>query len=94
MSTPADNPALRPLAGLRALELGTGVSLAFAARLLRQGRTLKEVQEAGGWSPASMPMVAETYAHLEKSAVDAAVREADGPLARLLVVEEGKKANG
>ena len=57
---------------------------AFAARLLRQGKTLKEVQEAGGWSAASMPMIAATYAHLEKSAVDAAVREADGPLARLV----------
>jgi len=57
---------------------------AFAARLLRQGKTLKEVQEAGGWSAASMPMVAATYAHLEKSAVDAAVRGADTTLAQLI----------
>jgi integrase len=65
---------------------------AFAARLLRQGKTLKEVQEAGGWSVASMPMIAATYAHLEKSAVDAAVREADGPLARLVKSSRRKEA--
>jgi integrase len=37
---------------------------AFAARLLRQGKNLKELQEAGGWSPKSLPMMAEVYGHL------------------------------
>ena len=31
----------------------------FAARLLRQGKTLKEVQEAGGWSKKSYRLLAE-----------------------------------
>jgi integrase len=55
---------------------------AFAARLLRQGKTLKEVQEAGGWK--SFRMVAEIYGHLERSSVDAAVRGADTELATIL----------
>ena len=54
---------------------------AFAARLLGQGRTLKEVQEAGGW--ATYRMVAEVYGHLERSAVDAVVRGADTKLTGL-----------
>ena len=54
----------------------------FAARLLRLGHTLKEVQVAGGWD--SFRMVAETYGHLERSSVDAAVRGADTELATLL----------
>jgi integrase len=71
-------------AGLPALSSHKIGRHAFAARLLRQGKTLKEVQEAGGWGAASMAMIAATYAHLERKAVDAAVREADGPLAQLL----------
>ena len=34
MDAPAEAPVLAPLAGLRVLELGCDVSLAFAARLL------------------------------------------------------------
>jgi len=56
----------------------------FAARLLRQGKTLKEVQEAGGWSPDSLPMLARVYGHLERKAVDSAVRDADGELSAML----------
>lgn len=55
---------------------------AFAKRLLAQGYTLKEVQEAGGW--LSYRMVAEIYDHLEKSAMDAAVRSSDTNLTQLL----------
>jgi integrase len=55
---------------------------AFAKRLLAQGYTLKEVQEAGGW--LTYRMVAEIYDHLEKSAMDAAVRASDTNLTQLL----------
>ena len=44
----------------------------FAARLLRDGASLKELQEAGGWD--DIGVVARSYAHLERSAVDARVR--------------------
>lgn len=54
---------------------------AFAARLLRQDRTLKEVQDAGGWD--SFKMVADIYGHLERSSVDQAIRSADTDLTRL-----------
>jgi integrase len=57
---------------------------AFAARLLRQGKTLKELQEAGGWSPASLPMLARVYGHLERKSVDAAIRNADTNLAQII----------
>jgi integrase len=40
---------------------------AFATRLLKQGKSLKFVQEAGGWASIKMP--AMHYAHLEKSEV-------------------------
>jgi len=56
----------------------------FAARLLRQGHSLKHVQEAGGWSVASMPMLARTYAHLEPSAVRRAVLESGKDLTKIL----------
>jgi integrase len=55
---------------------------AFAARLLGQGRTLKQVQDAGGW--ATYRMVAEVYGHLELSAVHAVVRGADTNLTGLM----------
>ncbi len=45
---------------------------AFAARLLRDGNSLKALQEAGGWKSASV--VANTYAHLERAQVARAVR--------------------
>ena len=59
---------------------------AFAARLLGQGYTLKQVQEAGGWK--SYRMVAEVYGHLEKSSVHDAMRAADTKLAQLMDVGE------
>jgi len=46
----------------------------FAARLLDAGHTLKVVQEAGGWK--GIGIVAQHYGHLERSRVDAAVRDA------------------
>jgi integrase len=48
----------------------------FAARLLAAGYALKTVQEAGGWK--DIDIVARTYGHLERSHVDAAVRDAAG----------------
>jgi integrase len=57
---------------------------AFAARLLKAGKTLKEVPEAGGWSPKSMPMLAEVYGHLEQSHIDAIVRDSDRELTQIL----------
>ena len=57
---------------------------AFAARLLRQGKNLKELQEAGGWSPKSLPMLAEVYGHLERQTVDAAIVAADANLAQIV----------
>ncbi|MBX9587859.1 MAG: tyrosine-type recombinase/integrase [Hyphomonadaceae bacterium] len=55
-----------------------------AARLLGEGYTLKEIQEALGWSPKSLPMIAEIYGHLEQKRVDQALREADTKLAQLM----------
>lgn len=64
---------------------------AFAARLLRERKTLKEVQEAGGWSAASLPMLAEVYGHLEKSSVDEMIRQSDAALDQLLKKKTRKK---
>jgi integrase len=47
---------------------------AFAARLLAQGKSLKLVQEGGGW--ATIQVVAQSYAHLEQKAIDDALRAA------------------
>lgn len=47
---------------------------AFAARMLADGATLRTVQEGGGWK--TLAIVAQHYGHLERSAVDAAVRAA------------------
>lgn len=44
----------------------------FAARLLRSGASLKELQQAGGWD--DLGVVARSYAHLERNMVDARVR--------------------
>ena len=55
---------------------------AFAARLLRRGHNIKEAMDAGGWK--SVRLFTETYAHLERSTVEAAVRGADEELVRLL----------
>mgnify|MGYP001606871856 CR=1 FL=1 len=46
---------------------------AFAARLLTEGKSLRMVQEAGGWG--SIQIVAESYGHLEQSLIDEALRE-------------------
>ena len=54
---------------------------AFAARLLAQGKSLKLVQEAGGWS--QIQVVSESYGHLEKQAIDDAVRDAGATVPRL-----------
>ena len=51
---------------------------AFAARLLAEGKSLRLVQEAGGWS--SIQIVADTYGHLEQSMVDDAMRETGNAL--------------
>jgi integrase len=45
---------------------------AFATRLLREGKSLKFVADAGGWASIKMP--AQHYAHLEKSEVQDAVK--------------------
>ena len=45
----------------------------FAARLLRSGASLKELQQAGGWD--DLGVVARSYAHLERSMVEARIRD-------------------
>ncbi len=45
---------------------------AFPARLLRDGHSLKLVQEAGGWKAARM--VSDHYGHLERSQISAAIK--------------------
>jgi site-specific recombinase XerD len=45
----------------------------FASRLLREGKSLKFVAEAGGWASIKMP--AEIYGHLEKSDIEQQVKE-------------------
>jgi integrase len=45
----------------------------FATRLLREGKSLKFVKDAGGW--ATIKMVADRYGHLEKREVDEEVNE-------------------
>lgn len=54
----------------------------FATRLLMSGRTLKEVQEGGGWD--SFAIVAEKYAHLEKKAIDEVVRGKGSEVSKLM----------
>ena len=54
---------------------------AFAARLLREGHSLRVVQDAGGWKVARM--VTDHYGHLERSQVDAAVSSAGTNLAHV-----------
>jgi len=53
---------------------------AFAARWLRNGGSLKSLQEAGGWE--KMGTVADTYAHLERSVVHDFMRELSKPRAK------------
>lgn len=61
----------------------------FAARLLDAGHTLKTVQEAGGWK--DIGIVARTYGHLERSRVEAAVREAADTRLTRRATENGTK---
>lgn len=58
-------------AGIRYLSSHKCGRHAFAARLLRQGESLRVVQDAGGW--ATIKMVAETYGHIEQSHVDKSI---------------------
>lgn len=55
---------------------------AFAARHLREGRTLLEVQKLGGWK--SYRMVAEVYGHLERSSLDDAMRTTGANLVQVV----------
>jgi len=51
-------------------------------RLLAEGKSLKFVQQAGGW--ASIQIVAETYGHLEQTHLEGALRETgDGLITKL-----------
>jgi len=52
----------------------------FATRLLREGKSLKFVKDAGGW--ATIKMVADRYGHLEKREVDEEVNEIAGRWAK------------
>ena len=52
----------------------------FASALLEEGRTLKEVQEAGRWKRIHMP--ARIYGHLERSKVDEDARSVGDGWAR------------
>ena len=68
---------------------------AFSARFLKDGNSLKALQEAGGWK--SMSVVANTYAHLERAQVEKAVREVrtaiDTPVTHKLLTGELTPAN-
>jgi integrase len=59
---------------------------AFAARHLREGRTLLEVQKLGGWK--SYRMVAEVYGHLERSTLDDAMRSTGANLVQAVTGAE------
>lgn len=57
----------------------------FAARFLRDGNSLVALKQAGGWRSVGAVM---QYAHLERSSVDAAVRNVSTPLARKLLKDD------
>ena len=61
---------------------------AFAARHLAAGKSLKFVQEAGGWE--TIEIVAKTYGHLEKSQIDDAIYQSDAKLVDLLATGADK----
>ena len=63
---------------------------AFAARLLREGHSLKLVQEAGGWKVARM--VSDHYGHLERTQVSAAVKAAGTNLTQKAGATRGQNA--
>jgi integrase len=65
---------------------------AFATRLLKQGKSLKFVQDAGGWASIKMP--AQHYAHLEHSEVQDEVREVGEEWGRRLAERRKKAKNG
>ncbi len=52
---------------------------AFAARFLADGNSLKALMDAGGWTSVRSVM---RYAHMEKKAVDSAVRGVSTPLSK------------
>lgn len=56
---------------------------AFAARLLAEGRSIKFVQEAGRWK--TMRMVGDTYGHLERSHIEAALHDSGTNFAHTVV---------
>ena len=55
---------------------------AFAARLLEGGSTLKQVQDAGGWS--GIQIVADSYGHLEVNPIHALMRDRGSQVSGLL----------
>lgn len=55
---------------------------AFAARLLEGGSSLKQVQDAGGWS--SIQIVAEAYGHLEANPIHQLMRDRGSQVSGLL----------
>jgi len=63
----------------------------FAARLLRNGASLKELQSAGGWD--SINSVAR-YSHLERDAVHARIRGVATTIEPTHVTMDGTMANG
>jgi integrase len=69
-------------AGIKYLSSHKAGRHAFAARLLAEGKSLRFVQEGGGW--ASIQIVAETYGHLEQSMIDSALKESgDGFIGKI-----------
>ena len=62
---------------------------AFATRLLREGKSLKFVADAGGWASIKMP--AQHYAHLEHSEVQEETRKVGDRWGRKR--EKARKAN-
>jgi len=79
------NQAIRRVcskAGIRYLSSHKCGRHAFAARLLRQGESLRVVQDAGGWS--TIKMVAETYGHIEQSHVDSSIDVMGEQLSRVV----------
>jgi len=83
--TSAINQALERAAdkaGVRRLYTHSVGRHAFAARLLRQGKSLKFVQSAGGWE--TLEIVARHYGHLEQSDLRSAVQDSSADLERLM----------
>ncbi|MEM7777928.1 MAG: tyrosine-type recombinase/integrase [Pseudomonadota bacterium] len=72
------NKALRRIcdaAGIQYLSSHQCGRHTFSARMLRQGESSMVLKQAGGWK--SLSVVDETYGHLERSQVDAAIDRLD-----------------